>query len=266
MLTDTDFTTIVEHIKKRYGIELIQKRLLIEGRLSYTFKKHGFDDFHDYIMYVLNNTNTQRYIEFVDKLTTNHTYFMREKDHFDMITKEILPHIENSVKDRDVRIWSAGCSFGNEPYNLAMVIDDYFGESAKNWDLKILATDISSNALNHAKAGIYKPSDIEDLPEKWQNKYFNKTSDGNFQVSKQLRSQVVFKYFNLMDEFKHKKPFDLILCRNVMIYFNSETRDNLVEKFYQNTKQGGYLLIGHAENVSVKSRFKMIKPSVLRHI
>lgn len=264
MLTDNDFMRIVNHIKQNYGIELIAKRLLIEGRLGYTVKKNKFKDFADYIDYALSHRDSDIYQEFVDKLTTNHTYFMREKDHFDTVTNLILPYIEKTVTSKDVRIWSAGCSFGNEPYNLAMVIDDYFKERKQGWDLKILATDISERALGHARAGIYTESDIEDLPSLWKKKYFRKLDDGRFQVTDYLRNQVVFKYLNLMEDFNHKKPFDLILCRNVMIYFDTDTRDNLVEKFYQNTKVGGYLLIGHAENVSVKSRYTMIKPSVLR--
>lgn len=264
MLSDQDFMRIVDHIKNNYGIELIHKRLLIEGRLSFIVSKNNFSGFGEYIDYVLSHTDSALYQQFIDRLTTNHTYFMREQGHFDIIRNEILPYIEKTVISKDVRIWSAGCSFGHEPYNLAMVIDDYFGERKKGWDLKILATDISTTALIKAKTAIYSGEDIKELPEMWRKKYFNKLPDNRYQIKEFLRSQVVFKYQNLMEDFNNKKPFDLILCRNVMIYYDSETRDELVNKFYNDTKIGGYLLIGHAENVSVKSRYTMVKPSVLR--
>ena len=123
---------------------------------------------------------------------------------------------------------SAGCSFGNEPYNLAMCIDEYFGERKAKWDLKILATDISSKALLSAKNGVFKAEDLNDIPKHWLTKYFIKLPDNQYKICDTIRKEVVFKYFNLMDEFSHKKPFDLILCRNVMIYFDTPTSYNFV--------------------------------------
>lgn len=261
-LTDEEFARIVKYIKDTYGINLIQKRLLIEGRLSYTVSSMGFCNFTEYFDEVLKNTNSESYNQLISKLTTNHTYFMRENDHFEFIMNVVLPHIEHTVKDHDARIWSAGCSFGNEPYNLAMCIDEYFGDRKNDWDLKVLATDISPRALLTAKQGIYKSSDLNDIPERWLGKYFTKEDDEHYRVTDKIRSQVVFKYLNLMEDFKHKKPFDLILCRNVMIYFDSKTRDALVEKFYDVTKHGGYFLIGHAEHISKDSKYKALKPSI----
>lgn len=261
-LTDEEFARIVQYIKENYGINLIQKRLLIEGRLSFTASSMGCNTFTEYFDEVLKNKSSEKYNLLISKLTTNHTYFMRENDHFEYIKNVILPHIEKTVKDRDVRIWSAGCSFGNEPYNLAMCIDEYFGERKIGWDLKVLATDISSRALLSAKQGVYKASELADIPQHWLKKYFIKEDEERYRITESIRSQVVFKYLNLMEDFNHKKPFDLILCRNVMIYFDTKTRDELVEKFYDVTKPGGYLLIGHAEHISKDSRYKTIKPSV----
>ena len=263
-LTDEDFSRIVTHIKDEYGIDLRQKRLLVEGRLAYTVRSYGFKSFKEYIDFVLSDRKDEKYISFINKLTTNHTYFMREMEHFDYFMNEILPYIEKTVTDKDVRIWSAGCSYGHEPYNLAMCIDEYFGERKPMWDLKILATDISSKALTAAKKGIYKDSELYEVPPDWKNKYFTRYDDKHYQVVDSIRKEVVFKYLNLMEDFNHKKPFDLILCRNVMIYFDAETRAKLIDKLYEETKPGGFLLIGHAENISKNTKFEMIKPSIFR--
>ena len=265
-LTDEDFMKIVKHIKDNYGINLIQKRLLIEGRLGFTVMEKGFVCYKDYIDYILKDTESEDYRIFLNKLTTNHTYFMREQEHFEFFIKTVLPHIENTVKDRDVRIWSAGCSFGNEPYNLAMYIDEYFGERKSSWDLKILATDISSKALLAAKEGIYKVADLNDIPPHWLDKYFIKVDSQNYQICDKIRKEVAFKYLNLMEDFNHKKPFDLILCRNVMIYFDAVTKDRLVDKFFDETKDDGYLFIGHAENLSKNCKYHLIKPSIFQKV
>jgi len=263
-LTDEDFNRIVTFIKENYGINLSQKRLLIEGRLQFTVKEKGFDRYKEYIDLVLNDKTGEEVNVFLNKLTTNHTFFMRETDHFEFLKSTLLPYFESTIKDKDIRIWSAGCSFGNEPYNLAMFLDEYFGENKKLWDYKILATDISNNALTVARKGIYKKDDLNDIPRHWLNKYFTKIDGENYQVSKEIREQVVFKYFNLMEEIVAKKPFDLILCRNVMIYFDNETREKLIDRFYNVTKDGGYLFIGHAENLPKNTKYKTIKPAIFR--
>ncbi len=263
-LTDEDFVRIVTFIKQKYGINLIQKRLLIEGRLNYTVKERGFASYKEYIDLVMNDKNGDEMIHFLNKLTTNHTFFMREKEHFDFLTGTVLPYLEETVKDRDIRIWSAGCSFGNEPYNLAMCINEYFGARKSMWDSKILATDISNKALSAARKGIYKKAEVDTLPEEWVSKYFVKVDEESYQVTKEIRNEVVFKYFNLMEDIAVKKPFDLILCRNVMIYFENDVREALVKRFYNVTKDGGYLFIGHAENISKNSGFKLVKAAIYR--
>jgi len=261
-LTDEDFNRIVQFIRQNYGINLSQKRLLIEGRLQYTVKEKGFTCYKDYIDFVLKDTTGAEITLFMNKLTTNHTFFMREKDHFDFLNNTLLPLFEKVNKDREIRIWSAGCSFGNEPYNLLMYIEDYFGEQKRGWDYKILATDISQKALTFARKGEYKKADLNDIPAHWLEKYFVKVDDQTYKITKEIREQVVFKYFNLMDDISFKKPFDLILCRNVMIYFEADTREALVNRFFNATKDGGYLYIGHAENISKNNKYIMVKPAI----
>ncbi|WP_455526333.1 CheR family methyltransferase [Huintestinicola sp.] len=263
-LTDDDFLRLVDFIKTNYGINLEKKRVLIEGRLTGIVSSSGFDSFTDYINYALSDSSGKETIRLVNKLTTNHTFFMREPDHFKFLESTVLPYIESSVKDKDARIWCAASSTGQEPYTIAMTVDEYFGSRKAGWDTTILATDLDTDVLRTAKAGIYSKEMLEGLPDKWIDKYFRRIDNENYQVIDRIRNEIVFKKFNLMDPIVCKKPFDLISCRNVMIYFDTQTKNALVERFYDVTKKGGYLFIGHAENVSRDTRYSYIKPAIYR--
>ncbi|MGN1417087.1 MAG: CheR family methyltransferase [Oscillospiraceae bacterium] len=265
-LTDEDFRRLVDYMKSNYGINLEKKRVLIEGRLSAIVQNKGFDNFTSYIDYALSDKSGNETITLVNKLTTNHTFFMREPEHFEFLRSTVLPYIEKTVTDKDARIWCAASSTGQEPYTIAMVIDDYFGERRNGWDLKILATDLDTDALKKAKLGVYSEEALSDLPDEWRIKYFNKVDDDSYQVKDRIRNEIVYKKFNLMDPIKYKKPFDLIICRNVMIYFENDTKNQLIERFYDCTKDGGYLFIGHAENVSKDTRYKYVKPAIYRKL
>lgn len=263
-LTDDDFSRLVDYIKSNYGINLEKKRALIEGRLASAAAAKGFDNFSEYIAYALNDSTGKETIRLVNRLTTNHTFFMREPEHFEFLRSDVLPYIESTVKDRDARIWCAASSTGQEPYTIAMTIDEYFGEAKSKWDTSILATDLDTEVLYAAKAGIYSEDMLEGLPGRWIDKYFKKLDDKNYQVADKIRNEVIFKKFNLMDKIVIKKPFDLISCRNVMIYFDMQTKNDLIERFYDVTKTGGYLFIGHAENISRESRYSYVKPAIYR--
>ena len=263
-LTDDDFWRIVRYIKENYGINLERKRVLVEGRLTNMVNNKGYTDFKSYLDYVLANTKTEDYQKFVNKLTTNHTYFMREPEHFEFLKSEVLPYIEKTVRDRDARIWCAASSTGQEPYTLAMTIDEYFGVRREGWDLKILATDISTDALGKAYEGIYTAEMMADLPPAWIKKYFVKIDNERYQVCQRMRQEIIYRQFNLMDPITYKKPYDLISCRNVMIYFDAETKNALIERLYGALKPGGYLFIGHAENIAKATRFKCIQPAIYR--
>ncbi len=261
-LTDNDFERLVAFIKNNYGINLEKKRVLIEGRLANVVTSNGFDNFTAYIDFALGDPTGKETIKMVNKLTTNHTFFMREPEHFEFLSSTVLPHIEQTVKDRDARIWCAASSTGQEPYTIAMTIDEYFGEKKLGWDTKILATDLDTDVLRVAKAGIYSVDMLGGLPDKWIDKYFVKIDNNNYQVCDRIRNEVVYKKFNLMDPISYKKPFDLISCRNVMIYFDMATKTALIERFYAATKTGGYLFIGHAENISRTTKYTYVKPAI----
>ncbi len=265
-LKDSEFKELTEYIKKNYGINLSAKKHLIEGRLSNMLTEKGFTNFSEYIEYIFSDTSGVEITLLVNKLTTNHTFFMRESSHFDYFRDKILPSLENTVSNRDLRIWSAGCSSGEEPYTLAMILSDYFGPSKARWNTKILATDISVKVLEAAARGIYTEEAISNIPKYWKLKYFNKVDDENYQVSDEIKNEIIFRIFNLMDnEFPFKKKFHVIFCRNVMIYFDAKTKMELINKFYDITEPGGYLFIGHSESINKEeTRYKYVMPAVYR--
>ena len=261
-ITDSEFSRLIKFMHKTYGIDLSRKRILNEGRLSNVLAQKGFTNYTDYLNFVFSDKSGKETVTLVNKLTTNHTYFLREPQHFEFMQKVFLPYIEKTVKDHDVRIWCAASSSGEEPYTIAMIIDDYFGSRKAGWDLRILATDISTNVLQKAKNAVYPAESIKNVPQRWREKYFIKNSDGTYTITDRIKREVIFKQFNLMDDIVYKKPFDLIFCRNVMIYFDAPTKDALVERFYDASKKGAYLFIGLAETISKSSRYTFVQPAI----
>lgn len=266
-ITDNEFKLIADHVKVTCGIQLKEeKKALVTGRLQNLLVQNNFKSFSEYFDFVINDTTGEAAVSFINKITTNHTYFMREPEHFYYFRNKVLPYLTAEVTNKDLRIWSAGCSSGEEPYTLAMITDEYFGSDKKNWDSKILATDISLKALEEAKRGIYSNRDIVPIPANWKLNYFiNDTAETSSIVDK-IKAEVLFRQFNLMSQnFSFKKKFHVIFCRNVMIYFNNETKYELVNKFYDITEKGGYLFIGHAESLNRElTKYKFIMPAVYR--
>jgi len=212
---------------------------------------------------IIKKRNADEISLLINKLTTNHTYFMRESQHFNFLKNNVLPLHEKNNRQKDIRIWSAGCSSGEEAYTTVMTIKDYFGMNATNWDTTILATDISTKVIQSAQNNTYVEDALKDIPDSWKRKYFKERPDGMFELSPNIKKEVAFKVFNLMDKFVYKKPFDIIFCRNVMIYFDQPTKNELINKFYDALNPGGFLFIGHSESVQRESsKFKYIQPSI----
>ena len=267
-INDRDFTRLVTFMKSNYGINLSKKRQLITGRLSNSIMEKGFKDFTEYVDYLLTNKHPQDIEILINKLTTNYTYFMRESAHFDYFRDTILPYLEETKKKNKVlSIWSAGCSSGQEPYTLSMILKDYFANKP-GWDTRVLATDISMNVLTKAHNGMYPVDGLADIPKAWMTKYFRKTNTpGMMTVSPEIRNNVIFRTFNLMDPIRFKLKFDVIFCRNVMIYFDQATKDALVNRFYDATNDGGYLLIGHSEGLNKSNtKYSYLMPATYRKI
>ena len=261
-LTDQEFKTLVDFVHREYGINLANKRVLIEGRLTPTLHRKGFTTFKQYIDFLQADSTGAEMTTFLNKITTNHSYFARENEHFDFLTHQILPYMERTRRN-DIRIWSAGCSAGQEAYNIAMAIDQYFGPRKHLWDTTILATDISMDVLKKADAAIYPGNNLTNVPPTWQKQYFHQVGNDMFQVCDRIRQEVVFKPLNLMENFPFSKPFDIIFCRNVIIYFDAPTIEKLIEKFYNVTSPGGYLCIGHSEVINKEAtKYQYIKPAI----
>ena len=252
-LSDKAFARLRSLVYEFCGINLTeQKRSLVVGRLNKLIKSLGFADFETYCDYLEKDKSGAAVAELVNRISTNHTFFYREKAHFDFFSQTALPQFEALLKQtgsKDLRIWCAGCSTGEEPYMLVMLMMEYFGRSYANWDAGLLATDISSKALNTAIAGVYPEERLAQLPASFRNKYFTKRGQ-DWAVAENVKREVTFRRFNLMnDRFPFKKPFHAIFCRNVMIYFDRPTREALVDRFYRHTLPGGYLFIGHSESL-----------------
>jgi chemotaxis protein methyltransferase CheR len=267
-IKNDEFVKLSDYIKTNYGINLTQKRDLLVNRLQQILEQKNFDSFTDYYQYVINDTSGEAVVELLNKVTTNHTFFLREIAHFNFLKDRILPELCQTVKDRDIRIWSAGCSSGEEPYSIAMTVSDFFGFNKNNWDTRILATDISQRALEVAGQGVYTGEQLAGVPPEWLRSYFKKIGPGHFTVTEKLKNEVIFRIFNLNGEtFPFRKKFHLIFCRNVMIYFDAPTKQNLVERFYEQTEPGGYLFIGHAETVNrMESKYQYIQPAIYRKV
>jgi len=268
-ITKKEFNQLSSFIKANYGIYLKpEKETLVIGRLQNELIQKGFKNFSEYYNYVISDKTGMAVSNLLDKITTNHTFFMREADHFTYFKEIVLPYFAEKISDRDLRIWCAGCSSGEEPYTLAMILDEFFGNNKFYWDTKVLATDISSKVLEEAKKGIYSNSEIETLPAKWRLSYTTKLNSESSVFIDKLRNEVIFRKFNLMENvFPFKKRFHVIFCRNVMIYFDEQTKNALVNKFYDLLEPGGYLFIGHSESLKREdTRFKYIQPAVYRKI
>ena len=263
-LTQQDFERLVVFMKKNYGINLEKKSVLIEGRLSNMIAKRGFTSFKDYLDFALSDKTGNETIQLVNKLTTNHTFFLREPEHFTFLKNTILPYIEKANTDHSMNLWCAASSKGHEPYTILFTVLDYFGTNISTWRINYIATDIDTEVLNFARAGVYPATELKDVPQNWITKYFRKVDEGNFAVRDNYRTMIQFKQFNLMDKIETQRPYDFISCRNVMIYFDTETKNALVERFYDATKEGGYLFTGHSESVSRDTRYSYIQPAIYR--
>ena len=267
VIKEKEFKRFTEYIHKNYGIHLKGEKLsLVAGRLQNVFTGSDFKNFSEYYDHVVSDKTGNAAAMLIERITTNHTFFMREIKHFDYFKNVVLPYLANTVKDRDLRIWSAGCSSGEEPYTLAMVIDEFLRTDKLGWDARILATDISNKVLDMGRKGVYKNEALGTLPKHWRSLYFKKYNDENSIICDKIKKEVIFRKLNLMESFfPFKKKFHVIFCRNVMIYFDSKTRKRLVNKFYNHTLYGGYLFIGHSESINGEgSDYKYIMPAVYR--
>lgn len=254
-LSPEEFRKISEFVYARFGINLTEdKKTLVFGRLQKLLKKYQKSSFGELFSFVVKEETGEAISDLINNLSTNHTFFYREKSHFEYFTGTLLPELTARLKahgSNDVRLWSAGCSSGEEPYLLIMLMKEFFGMNYAQWNSGALATDISATVLNKAARGVYGAESLQYLPPVFLRKYFKQCSEDEWEVIESVKREVTFRRFNLTNEqFPFKKKFHIIFCRNVMIYFDEPTKRRLVEKFHSVLEDGGMLFVGHSETLS----------------
>ncbi len=258
------FNKFRELIYDTSGIHLgEQKKALVVGRLSKRIRELGIEDLKHYYDYVVNDKSGQEIVKLIDFISTNVTHFFRENDHFDFLKEKLLEWKE--AGQTKFRIWSSACSTGEEPYSIAIVTMEVFQNSFV--DLKILATDISTRVLEQCKKGEYFEHKVDNIPNHLLQKYFEKRKVNNewvYVASERIKKLITFSRLNLIETpYPMKGPFDIIFCRNVMIYFDEKVRNKLVSEIYRLLKPKGYLMVGHSESItSTQTGFRIVRPSI----
>jgi len=261
-LTQKQFDKFSKLAENKLGVILTEaKREMVQSKVDKLLSSAKLENYDEYYDLLLNSRNGH-WTEFVDEITIHKTNFFREDNHFNFIKNKIeniLAYNPRIMNNLEIRVWSAGCSTGDEAYTIAMVLKECLPPGI---DIKILATDISEKVVAEAQIAEYT-LDSEDLINAYYlTKYFTKKSN-KYKVIQGIKNHVTFRVFNLMEDFPFKSGFDIIFCRNVMIYFNSKTQEELIRKFYNALVPGGFLFIGHSESLTQKQyKFKYLQPTI----
>jgi len=268
--TQRDFDFLRRLSNAKTGIVVTDDKFdMFYSRLARRVRALGLKDFAAYCDYLDQQADEHEVVELVNAITTNLTAFFRENHHFDFLAGTALPEaVARNHSTRRLRVWSAGCSTGEEAYSLAITRHEQ-AQRLRNWQVDILASDIDSNVLEQAQAGIYAMSRVENLPAGRLKAYFQRgrgAQSGKARVKDFLRDRMTFAQINLMDPLNVEQQ-DIIFCRNVIIYFDKETKKRLVERFADALVDGGYLFIGHSESLfKVTDRFELIGHTIYRKV
>lgn len=257
------FEFIRKLVMEHTGISLKPTKFdMVYSRLARRLRSLHIDTFDEYCKLLQQGDNVELR-DFVNAITTNLTSFFREEHHFDFLRDKLLPSIFSSTDNKRIRIWSAGCSTGEEPYTLAMVIKETIPKQ-RGWDVKILATDLDTNVIALAKQGIYDNSKVTGISNSRMKRYFIVNKNTNeIQVRPEIKEMITFKQLNLMNQWPIKGPFDFIFCRNVVIYFDKPTQRILFERYADLTKDNGHLFIGHSESLfKVTTRYNLLGQTI----
>jgi chemotaxis protein methyltransferase CheR len=247
-MADEDFKRLAALAYDISGIVLgDQKKELVYSRISRRIRKLGLVNFAQYCHH-LEHQQSSELNEFLNSITTNLTSFFRESHHFEFLAKEIIPSWRKQDKNKPIRIWSSACSTGPEPYSIAITL--HKNMIVKQHNIKILATDLDSDVLKKAREGVYPAADIEQLPKDYLSCFQQNTNTGLGMVKQELKDLIQFNRLNLLGPWPMKGKFDVIFCRNVVIYFNKETQKELFERLADQLNDGGYLFIGHSETLN----------------
>lgn len=269
-LAEAEFRALRDLIHRRFGIDLgPDKKDLIVTRLQSVLRRRALPGFRAYLDFLEQSPGPDAMSELIDRISTNHTFFHREPAHFDHFRNEVLPELvgrARSTEEKDLRVWCAAASTGEEPYTLMMTILDVLGADYGRWKAGLLATDLSADVLARAERGLYSEENVSRLPKALRDAYFERVAGGGYQVCARVRREVVFRRLNLIqDRYPFKRPFHVIFCRNVMIYFDRPTQERLVNRFASLLAPGGHLFIGHAESLTgLKQPFEYVQPALYR--
>ena len=262
-MSEKEFELFTSFIYDNFGIHLTEsKRHMLELKIQRLVHANGMDGYTEYYNMISNTKEREKIIDFLNEITINKTDFFREINHFNYIKNNIDLILKKNPRiniTKEIRVWSAACSTGEEPYTLAMVLKEILPENIR---IKILATDISHRALGKALTGKYGSEIKNQVDPIFLSKYFKKILDG-YEVKNEIKDLISFRSFNLKSTFPFKHGFDIIFCRNVMIYFDKSFQEILVDKFYTNTVRGGLFFIGHSESLTyIKNRYKYVQPTI----
>jgi len=274
-LSKNEFQRLSEFIQTEYGIKLPPaKKIMLESRLLKRLRDLDIEKFSDYIDYVFTPEGTaSELINMVDVITTNKTDFFRESHHFEYLTETALPQLiqlDQAGVRRPLKIWSAGCSSGEEPYTLAIVLNE-FAETHPPFQFNILATDLSSRALKAGRLGIYEKQKIEPIPLNLRKKYLLRSKNHNHdqvRIAPALRGKVRFERLNLMEEYyTMNETIDIVFFRNVIIYFTRENQEKIINRICKHMRPGGYIFMGHSETLfNMNVPLQQVMPNIYRNL
>lgn len=264
-LKPSEFEAIRRLAYEKFGLDLrTGKEELVAARLGKRIREGGFGSFQQYYQHVVGDPSGEALIGMIDALATNHTSFLREAAHFDFLREEVFPHLRQRPR---VDIWCAACSTGEEPYTLAFTLGDAWGIEALQ-KVRIRATDISTKALAAAKSAVYPAERFTAVPQGWLRQFLLRGEGrwkGWYRVKPDIRSRVEFGRLNLVEAFTQRDLYPVILCRNVMIYFDKTTQEGVVNRLAACLEPGGYLFIGHAESLTgVRHDLNYVQPAIYR--
>jgi len=267
VLKEREFREISRLAHERFGLDLKPgKEALVASRLGKKLRQRGFGSFSDYYQHVLSDHTGEALVELIDALTTNHTSFLRERAHFEFLSRAVTEELGDR---RDLEIWSAACSSGEEPYSIAMCVSDAWARAgSRQSTVHILATDISTRVLEMARRGVYPAERFREMPDAWRRAYLLKgvgQSEGSFKVKPELAKLVEFKRINLIEPFREDRLFQAIFCRNVMMYFDKATQQDIVQRLSARLEPGGYIFVGHSESLTgVRHELEYVCPAIYR--
>jgi len=266
--TDNDFQQVKKIVYDFAGIDLNEsKKNLVYNRLAKRIRFLEQDSFTTYLTYV-KQVGEAEFVHMINAITTNLTFFFRENHHFEFLANTAIPQvIANNQSSKKIRIWSAGCSTGEEPYSIAIVLKEVV---PPGWDAKVIATDLDSNVVATGKAGVYKIDRLKGVSEPRKKRWFLKgtgANEGMVKVKKELQDIIDFGQLNLMDEWPLRDSIDIIFCRNVVIYFDKPTQSRLFNRYAEKLPMGGHLFIGHSESLyKVCDRFKLLGKTIYERV